>query len=330
MHAQGGIAHERDVYTTGAGVGRFVVAVAVVLCERCGVAYGLTQPHVVEEPVGITRPEVGERTAGCQCGTEEVVRVIPVAEVAAEEDGEHTLRVAAGELRTVANTVGAVPPSTAAAIAPQVRLRAQLGEVVACNGVVRVYQRTKTPPCVLGEGIGVTGEVVIDHGAILRGELLELPLVQLGEVVPQQGGLVRAEGGQVVEINAAHGEFHRSGDHRLIELAIARHIEVARPTRAGTIHAVVRPRPVHFAVVHIGGPRAVMLTVAIGCQIAAHRHGHMAKDQHGLHLRWSSCIVCNYQRLDRGHRCGAAHIVAQHRPSISFKILLHLCQLCGQ
>ena len=100
------------------------MTIAIVLAEHGRVPDGLPKTHVVEEPVGISRPEIGEGTPAGQGGTQEIVLGIPIPEVAAEQDGEHALQVAGRELGRGAHPVGIVPPASTTTVAPQMALAA--------------------------------------------------------------------------------------------------------------------------------------------------------------------------------------------------------------
>ncbi len=330
MHAQGGIAHEADVHPPRVRVGRLVEAAGVVLRDHLLVPDGLTEPHMVEEPIGVSAPEVGEGGARCQCGTQEVVLAIEVAEIAAEQDGEDALQVARCELGRAAHASGIVPPTAPATVAPQVASRGHAGEIVDRGNVGGIHQRSEAPPSRLGERIAVPAEIVVDQGPGLRGDQLVLPAVQFEQVVAQERVLVLAEGGQVGHVHTPHGQFHGARDRGLIEFPIAHHVVVPGIELAGAVHRVVGPAAVHLAVVRVGRPGPVVVAVPIGREVAAVRHRHVADQQHGLHIGGVRGVVRGDERLHTGHRGRAGHVVPQHLPSIALEIRCELQQLRRQ
>ncbi|MBV6405298.1 MAG: hypothetical protein GFGODING_02065 [Flavobacteriales bacterium] len=311
--------------------------------ERGGVVHGgqgavsdvVAHAHVVEHEVRDGGPAVGERVATGEEGAEEVVLVVPVAEVASEGEVEHPPELAGRKVLRGANVVRAVvrehpvhrllqPP--AAAVRPEVALVVDQGVegravLVGKGHVGRTHQGRNGADTTSGQGITRVLEIVEHHAAHLGREGLDLEVVRLVQVDPHELGLRQAEGRQVVQVHAAHLQFRRGGQVALVELAIARSVAVLHTLARDDVDRVVGPGAVHIGVVGVRRPGPLVFVVPVGGDVAAVRHGDVAEDVNRLHLGGVGVIGGLNDAPDAGGRGRSAHIGAEHGPSIGLQVL---------
>ena len=98
-------------------------------------------------------------------------------------------------------------------------------------------------------------------------------------------------------------------EFRLVELAVARNIAIARIISAGVVHGIIGPDPVHVAVINIGRPGALMIWVmAVRHDISGIRHRNMAEEEHSLHIG-RICVVFG---LNHGLNGGQESLCGKH------------------
>ena len=239
--------------------------------------------HVVEVPSRDGGPHVGERVAVGQGCSQEVVRVVPVAEIASEGHVEHAV-VATGRGRDILCGPDVVGPvkgegvsghglqATTAGIGPQVTLAVHHGVkggtiLVGCCDVGGAYKRSHGPPTAGGERVGHPLQVV-EHQPTHGGrETLDLVTVRLVQVCPKQFGLRLAERGHRAHIHTAHLQLHGRRQVGLIELPIIGHVHVHRIAACG-VHAIVGPGTVQLSVVGIAWPGTLVGAVSIRGDVA--------------------------------------------------------------
>jgi len=152
----------------------------------------------------------------------------------------------------------------------------------------------------------------------------------------RRGAAPSRAAGHVREIDAADLKFDRAGNRGLVELAVAGFVREARGVDRvgvdglGVVDRRVGPRAVHVAIVNVRGPRADVIGMAVGIQLAGVGHRHVAEQEDRLHVRRIGGVV-GLDEIFHGHGgIGAIHIVAQHGPAVAGEVLLQARELGGE
>ena len=93
MHAQCGIAKQRDVHLVRGVVYLILIHSSVVLRQERAHADRFAKPHMMIKPVRTSGPRSREAITRAQRRAEETAFVVPIAEIAAKKHREHALDV---------------------------------------------------------------------------------------------------------------------------------------------------------------------------------------------------------------------------------------------
>ncbi len=217
------------------------VEARVVHRETGAVADALSHTHVFEVPCRNGHPSIGERIAAGDHRAEEIVLVVPVAEIAAEghiEDAAN--RGARCVVLRCGDKVGAVVcehasfirlETTTAVVGPQVALvidqPTEVASVHIRRGHVRgAHQRGHIAPRACTERVTGPLEIVEYDAPRLRRDDLHLEVVRLVQVVPRQLHFGLRERRHVIEIDTSDLEFNLVRKIALIELPITGRVPV--------------------------------------------------------------------------------------------------------
>ena len=289
----------------------------------------------MEPIVGRSSPHAAEPVARRDVRLQEIVPVVPVAEVAAEGHIENTtVDHATGEVLRRGDIVRPVEgedtvvrglQSTATAVGPEITLVVDEGCVgwsvgIAIGDVARGDTWCHALVSAPGQWVRHPLEVVEHDAAHRWGEAFDLEVVRPVEVVLHQLHLTHAESWHVVHVHTPDLQFHCTGKVALVELPITHQVDVGRALRPSVVHAVVRPGAVQLTVVPIAGPGTEVLGVPIGVDVAAVGNRHVADDVHGLHVQRIGIVVGDDQLPHTAHAGRSAHIVADGLPAFSLQV----------
>ena len=286
MHAQGRIAHEPEMCSiVGTALPATVLGLIVggiVHAQQHTMADRLTDPHVVEPPIGHSSPYAGQRLTAAQGGTEKVVPVVPIAEVAATGHVEHAPhRQGRGVVLGRCDVVGPIEgedaivrclQSAPAGIGPHVALTVHIAGKgraigVAIRDIGVTDQGAHVPVCTARDRITHPLKVVQHKTPFLGDPLLALVLMSLVQVVLQELDLTCGKGRHVLEVHPAYLQFDRGREVAVVELAVTGNVVVLGPLRIGVVHRGIGPISVDLPIVAVAWPGPHMLAVTIGCMI---------------------------------------------------------------
>ncbi len=130
-HAQGRVAHQGQMHPVvlwplPTAVLRGVQGL-VVHGGPSAVADVVAHAHVLEVPVGHARPNAGEPIPAGDGGAEEIIRYIPITEIAAHGHVEHATEIHGRIPGGGSDVVGVVPPTASTGIGPQIALAVHEG-----------------------------------------------------------------------------------------------------------------------------------------------------------------------------------------------------------
>ena len=260
------------------------------------------------------RPDACQARSASDVGAQEIVAVIPIAEVAAKghvEDAAHAGGSKVLRCRDVGRAVkGQYAPiarlsACATAVGPHVALAIhQLVEgrtvLIRVSDVTSANQGSHAAPATCRERIAHPLQIVEHERTLLGHPALQLEIVRTIEISTHELRGAQREGWHVRQIHAPYLQFEIAREIALVEFAIARDVAVLGALRTIVVHGIVRPIAIELAIVSIAGPRALMLTVTIGIHIARIRHGHVTDHIDGLHVRGIGVVV----PLDDGTHAG--------------------------
>ena len=238
-HFQRGVAKERDMDLAGGEVFVGFVEIDVVLGNTGAVADGFSEGHMVHEPVGQPRPYARECiTVAGDSRPEEIVFVVPVAEITPVEDHKDGLGTVAGEVGRAADRVRLLITSATGTVGPKVRLAVQGGEERIWPDDLNVTwpkKETEMTPCIDRRSITIQiAKIVADQSPAGGGEFAMAKPMVLLEITPEEIGFgAGKERGHVPEIDAPNFQFNRGREGGLVELAVARIVIVVAMILAG-------------------------------------------------------------------------------------------------
>ena len=222
VHAKGRITHQCQMCLPDASLPTFRlwgVQPGVVHGGQCARTDGFAHAHVVEVPRRDRRPAIGQSLTTGQWRAQEIVLVVPIAEVASEghvEDPAHAHRsgVVLGGGHVVGTVVGQHAPlhplrAAPGGIGPHVALPVDVGIEgtaigIGIRDVGRADQGRQVAPAAAGERVADPLQVVEHDTTHLGRPDLALELADLVQVRAHQVHLALGKGGHVVHIHPCH------------------------------------------------------------------------------------------------------------------------------
>ena len=144
--AQSRIAEQSHMYAAGAVSGW--VSAGIVHGNARAVTQGFAEPHGMKCPMRPASPGIAQNSAGTERRAQQVVAIVPVAEVTSKSHGKHRPHRVLCVLSRRNDIACTLVPAAATAVSPEVIFVFQFIPVDGLDGICS-DQRRKVPPAVL-------------------------------------------------------------------------------------------------------------------------------------------------------------------------------------